>query len=540
MKSLANWMMLRGKGEHSTMVRGRGSWRGSSDLIAYYRINVQAVGIRDRILLERRRINLPSVVAYIHREGQSPVHSDQDEREGEHGSLNSRTDASIDNEQARQGTDISASNTKPDDVQQGVSRGETLLDIMTGNSQRQPDLGEGQEKKRGGWWPWEKGVKDEQDAGLKARERRRKQVLEEGIRCSKQGAMPITAGGDNILKPVLPWLYMLRSNGRKLRANEFSWFASKMNLARIHVVEVSEKQEHGIDAEHVKWMGATSLPSPAVSLAATLHRLYHRFSVPAEQGDTGRTGCLAVVSYDEETQSQLVQDAICLFLHLYCNVPDKESRNLSHIAIEKKTSYPSPFIIESGIEELAACGQGWLQRVPVEWPYAGSSDNNNAKVEVAGELVGGWHYTMPLVYNTRHRKWILQLWGLPPGPYPYKFVVYDNNGQHPQWLVDPRAPCTIDEWNNVNNIVNVVKCAGTGKQEWIASQDGDGMGASMAKRNEVDAFFVDDAEMFSLVGGDEEKKSSLNLEPVSKEQRLRLAQFGALILAYYTKILYSG
>jgi hypothetical protein len=529
-------MLLQGRRDHSTMVRLRGSWRGNFDSIAYYRINFQTVGKRERSLLERRRIKAPSVVAYVHREGQSPVPSDHDEKETEFASTNNNIDASLSNEQARQETDISASTSKPAFVHQGVSRGETLLDIMTGNSQRQPGLGEGQEKKRGGWWPWGKGVEDQEDAGLKARERRRKTVLEQGIRCSKQDAIPIIAGGDNILKPVLPWLYMLRSNGKKLRANEFSWFASKMNLARIHVVEVSEKQGHGIDAEHVKWMGATSLPTPAVSLAATLHRLYHRFAISDEHGDTGRTGCLVVVSYDEETQSQLVQDAICLFLHLYCNVPDKESRNLSHIAIEKRTSYPSPFIIESGIEELAACGQGWLQRVPVEWPYAGSS----AKVEVAGELVGGWHCTMPLVYNTRHRKWILELWGLPPGPYPYKFVVYDNNGQYPQWLVDPRAPCTIDEWNNVNNIVNVVKCAGTGMQEWIASQDGDGMGASMAKRNEVDAFFVDDAEMFSLVGGGERKGGSLNLEPVSKEQRLRLAQFGALILAYYNKILYSN
>jgi len=520
-------MMLRGEHSHSTTVRSCRKPIGRFNFTICNHINVQAVGKHQRILLERRRIKKPFVVAGVHRKGQSPLPSDQEEGNSE----DMETDVSFSIEEAHQGTGGNASNKI---VQQDVSRGETLLDIMTGNSQRQPGLGEGQEKKRGGWWPWGKGV-EEQSSGLKARERRSRHVLEEGLRCSKQGAMPVTAGGENILKPVLPWLYMLRSNGKRLSASEFSWFASKMNLARIHIVDVSEKQENGIDAEHVKWMGATSLPSPAVSLAATLHRLYHRFSTPDEQGNTVKTGCLVVVSYDEETQSQVVQDAICLFLHLYCSVPDKEARHLSHIAIEKKASYPSPFIIESGIEEVAACGQGWLQRVPVEWPYAGSS----AKVEVAGELVGGWHYTMPLVYNSKHKKWILELWGLPPGPYPYKFVVYDNNGQYPQWLVDPRAPCTIDEWNNVNNIVNVVRCAGMGMQEWIASQDGDGMGASMAKRNEVDAFFVDDAEMFSLVGRDDGKRASFNLEPVSKEQRLRLAQFGALILAYYTKILYT-
>ena len=76
-------MMLRGEHSHSTTVRSCRKPIGRFNFTICNHINVQAVGKHQRILLERRRIKKPFVVAGVHRKGQSPLPSDQEEGNSE-------------------------------------------------------------------------------------------------------------------------------------------------------------------------------------------------------------------------------------------------------------------------------------------------------------------------------------------------------------------------------------------------------------------------------------------------------------------------
>jgi hypothetical protein len=175
---------------------------------------------------------------------------------------------------------------------------------------------------------------------------------------------------------------------------------------------------------------------------------------------------------------------------------------------------PPTSALAAGVEEMAACARGWLQRAKIEWPYAGG------RVEAAGEAVGGWDRSVPLEFNVRHKKWRLQLWGLPPGVYSYKFLV---DGK---WCTDVMAPSQMDAYGNTNNMCVVLGCGQIGAAERTAAA-ADGM--AVVPRL---PFATDEDVSGRLRYREVEDEGVMTVSP---EERLRLARFGAAILAYYMK-----
>jgi Glycogen recognition site of AMP-activated protein kinase len=361
------------------------------------------------------------------------------------------------------------------------------------------------------------------------------------------------------LRVVLPWLFAA-PGGLDKDAAEF--LASQLALSRLQVVDLPHIMLSNACAGNkgpwklasdIAWVGSKNFPSPAVTTAATLHRIAHRCggaaSPPLAVGGTA-----AVLSYRPEDVS-IAAEGLAVYLHLYCNLRAKDAAAAAGAALQCPA--PALTVLESAVEELAACGKGWLQRVSLEWHYAGGS------VEVAGDVIGGWDRTASLVFNVRHRKWRLQLWGLPPGLYDFKFIVDSH------WCIDVAAPSRVDSYGNANNVCMVERYSDglVSEAVQIATDAADGMAAypatalngELEEVEEDDRRYGEESEGISVrVGNDIQQKvdmyesssggggggggSSSDEEcgerrwrEVSVEERLRSARFGASILAYYSK-----
>ena len=253
------------------------------------------------------------------------------------------------------------------------------------------------------------------------------------------------------IKPVLDWLYISQGHLTPMQLADLS---SSMALSRIHVIDVGSMNtlKEAI-ADGVLWMGANRLPSAPVRVAAYLNRLKHRFKqrFNADAGKDNAEGrerkkSIVIMTYSSSA-SYLTLHALALFFFVYCYMDHSNSRSLAASAVEKQI--PPVSILESGMEELAACGKGWLERVQIEWPYGAHS-----AVDICGEICGGWHVTRHLYYHAARKTWRIQLWGLPPGSYTFKYVV---DGE---WCVDLKGKMIRDEYGNDNNMATVLACGG--------------------------------------------------------------------------------
>lgn len=316
---------------------------------------------------------------------------------------------------------------------------------------------------------------------------------------------------------VLSWLYIAKG---RIVGDQLEGLASEHAYQRIHVIDVSAMESTETISAGVCWMGASRLPSGPVCIAAYLNRLKHRFKQRFNDGHS-----IVIVTYDAST-SYMMLHSLALFFFMYCGLNQRDSRTLAAGFVEKQV--PPATIIESGVEELALVGKGWIQRVIVEWPYYAAS-----AVNIAGDIVGGWHVTKRLHRDEAHSRWTLQLWGLPPGSYTFKMIV---DGE---WCVDLSKPSTVDEWGNSNNTVSVLSCAGALSESRV---HGDGMAASPAMLEEYPQSTSSEGDDGS---SDNEFSMDLNQTPdsphvYSAEERLRLARFGASMLSYYKKISYPA
>jgi hypothetical protein len=370
------------------------------------------------------------------------------------------------------------------------------------------------------------------------------------------------------LRVVLPWLFAAPGHCNK-EAAEF--LASQLALSRLQIVDLphimlssacSESNGPWKLAPDIAWVGAKQFPSPAVTAAATLHRIAHRCGGSASPPlPTG--GTAAVLTYRPEDVSIAAQ-GLAVYLHLFCNLRAKDAVAAAGTALQCPA--PALSVLESAVEELSACGKGWLQRVSLEWHYAGGA------VEIAGDVIGGWDCTAALAFNVRHRKWKLQLWGLSPGLYDFKFIVDSH------WCIDVAAPSRVDTYGNSNNVVLVetlLEGVAVSEAVQIASDAADGMAAyptipnssssanssslveeaeeKEKKKNTVSELDQENANDInsrisdiqqriedyesssSSSGGSDDEISEKRWENVSVEERLRAARFGASILAYYSK-----
>jgi len=362
------------------------------------------------------------------------------------------------------------------------------------------------------------------------------------------------------LRVVLPWLF---ASPGHLDKDAAEFLASQLALSRLQVVDVphimlssacfTSKGPRKL-ASDIAWVGSNIFPSPAVTIAATLHRVAHRCggaaSPPLPVGGTA-----AVLAYRPEDVS-IAAEGLAVYLHLYCNLRARHAAAAAGAALHCPA--PPLTVLESAVEELAACGKGWLQRVTLEWHYAGGS------VEIAGDVIGGWDCTASLAYNVRHRKWRLQLWGLPPGLYDFKFIV-DNH-----WCIDVAAASRVDSYGNSNNVcmVETYSHGVLSEAVQLATDASDGMAAypalplgeatleeerqekrivpendddgedDVASRIRKIQQKIDLHESESSESGEnssDEEVAEIRSREVNVEERLRAARFGASILAYYSK-----
>lgn len=357
------------------------------------------------------------------------------------------------------------------------------------------------------------------------------------------------------LRVVLPW-GLFAAPGH-LDKSSVEHIASELALSRLQIIDLPRTMLYsacsGLEgpwklADEVAWVGSRLLPSPAVSAAASLHRLAHRCggatSILPQHGGTA-----AVLMYRPQ-DVQTAAEVLAIYFHLYCGVDARNALSAAGAALH--CASPPPAALESAVQEMAACGKGWLERVVLEWSYTGGS------VELAGEVVGGWDRTAPLSFNVARRKWRLQLWGLPPGAYAFKFIV---DGQ---WCIDMAGPSQMDTFGNINNVCLVPACSRDGHVGGVAKrvvEASDGMAAYPGSIEDQNVIYNGSPTSQEESTGDNESASVPPLplsflEPtlssdtaaeesdiddvgrcgdVSAEEMLRSARFGAAILAYYTK-----
>jgi hypothetical protein len=249
--------------------------------------------------------------------------------------------------------------------------------------------------------------------------------------------------------------------GASIGIDAAEYLAAQLCINSLHVVDYSKIAQHRHQSERgppwlvfddVAWVGPTAFPSPIASTAALLHRLAHR----ANQHQCGTH--VVSLSYQPQHADEVCK-ALALYLHLYCGLSPRSAAISAGEAFDLDP--PPQSALDAGIEEMAALGLGWLQRVILEWKYSGGC------VEAAGDAVGGWDRVVPLSFNIRRRKWRIQLWGLPPGVYSYKFIV---DGR---WCIDVAAPSQTDVWGNPNNVCAALGCAGEDEvNEIVAASDG--------------------------------------------------------------------
>ncbi|KIY94468.1 hypothetical protein MNEG_13495 [Monoraphidium neglectum] len=112
---------------------------------------------------------------------------------------------------------------------------------------------------------------------------------------------------------------------------------------------------------------------------------------------------------------------------------------------------PDAELLQSAAELLVARARARFSRIVLVWPYGGMS------ADVSGELVGGWGEKVPMrrcmspagCRGAARGQFLVELQGLRPGRYHYKFII-DNT-----WAVDPFAAKDLDGSGNWNNVCEV-------------------------------------------------------------------------------------
>eukprot|EP00889_Picochlorum_renovo_P002151 jgi/Picre1/29181/NNA_004574.t1 len=266
-----------------------------------------------------------------------------------------------------------------------------------------------------GWKKWSVNVfgshlnHDAKSHGRAAHERQWK-FLREARMCSRKDPVPLLRASSSSssdasdtemdmaskMTHVLSWLYIAKG---RVVGDQLEELAGRYAYERIHVIDVSAMESTETIAAGVCWMGA-SRPSIWTCMYSSVFEstetsVYQRYN-------DGHS--IVIVTYDAST-SYMTLHSLALFFFMYCGLNQRDSRTLAATFVEKQV--PPATIIESGVEELALVGLGWIQRVIVEWPYYAAS-----AVNIAGDIVGGWHVTKRLHRDEAHSRWTLQTVGI--------------------------------------------------------------------------------------------------------------------------------
>eukprot|EP00195_Chlamydomonas_chlamydogama_P000584 CAMPEP_0202922760 /NCGR_PEP_ID=MMETSP1392-20130828/78093_1 /ASSEMBLY_ACC=CAM_ASM_000868 /TAXON_ID=225041 /ORGANISM="Chlamydomonas chlamydogama, Strain SAG 11-48b" /LENGTH=614 /DNA_ID=CAMNT_0049616405 /DNA_START=224 /DNA_END=2068 /DNA_ORIENTATION=- len=184
-----------------------------------------------------------------------------------------------------------------------------------------------------------------------------------------------------------------------------------------------------------------------VHAAASLQRLaFRRRGSSLHHSSPDRC---AVLLHCEGGLTAEVTRLLAGWLHWYRRMPLQEAILSAELATGTAIDQA---LLEEATEYLVSGAEERMSKVVLTWKYPALT------ALVAGDLVGGWQHPMPLLRcknplgckgSTARGHFFLELTGLPPGVYYYKYVI-DNT-----WTVDPTAPKVLDTAGNYNNVLEV-------------------------------------------------------------------------------------
>lgn len=276
---------------------------------------------------------------------------------------------------------------------------------------------------------------------------------------SSPSASPLTLTQQQaaVVSPLLPWL--LVAQGR-LSTSEMTLLASQCGLSR--VLELGLASLNGNLAVRGASNEGLRSPSPTnngslrmralVDAAASLQRLAVRRGYGrARSGQRGPLGTAVLLRLEAPGLERQLPTLLAAWLHWYGGMEAAD-------AVAAAEGGPlRPHRVDSSLLEEAAAylckgALDRMNRVVLTWRYGGLS------ASVSGSLVGGWVNRVSMLRcrsadgcagDTARGHFFLELQGLPPGTYYYKYVVDGT------WTIDSGAAKELDALGNWNNVVHV-------------------------------------------------------------------------------------
>lgn len=235
---------------------------------------------------------------------------------------------------------------------------------------------------------------------------------------------------------VLPWLVVADT---KLGLREVEFLASELQLGSLLQLDLARVSQRRAGMWLGQYKDGEQLDRGSlVTAVCALHRLIHRrggpFASPAAGADSN-----CVVVCHEGCSTSLVADVLAGYLWWFVGLHLHDAMQAASLVAgapvsEQALLEASRTLVDSADERPSV--------ITLRWGY------NGRDIRVAGEAVGGWGRCLPMRHYPRHKCWKMQIWGLPPGQYHYKFIMDGT------WVVDLGAPTEEDDSGNINNVVH--------------------------------------------------------------------------------------
>lgn len=258
--------------------------------------------------------------------------------------------------------------------------------------------------------------------------------------------------GYGLVTPILPWLLVSFSG---LSQDDLVDLAGRNGLECLLELQL-DPCDGGLALVGSCWKSTRA--DAFTTVLGTLHRLVIRRQCMLKDTNTYCNSCSILLNCKHGMEGP-VSGLVAAYCYLYGYMGYEESIKQAEMVMQARAPRELLRAVTTFLKEKA------LERhstVVVSWRYGGR------KVEIAGELVGGWNNRLLLSKQSSYPSpsqaiprgsHFLRLKGLRPGLYHYKFIVDGT------WQVDFLGTTAVDESGNLNNILTVKPTLGGSKQK---------------------------------------------------------------------------